>query len=181
MLFNNKYLNDYQVEVLKDKSGKTIEQATYRGPLYSYSTVPASRRKPKIFIVLFSVVIVLSWIATLALPAVEGHVIYIMAPILCSSIPLYFLCESVVLFLKCPEPLQREQHDKISVRPRKILIILIVLQILTLLMLTLFYIISEASLNLLMSFTFTGLVLSQIFFTVLLFRQIKVMFSRLCK
>ena len=161
MLYNDKYLNDYKIEIVKDKNGKLVEKAEYVGPLYLYKQCNSALKKWKRIFLFFTVAMALCWLGVMAIPAAESRSVYIMLPVLCCSLPIYYTCDSVVRFIFSKAPLTREQYDKISIRPKKILKLLFALHIITLIALLIFYLSGNKPLNIVISILFTGLILAQ--------------------
>ena len=122
MIFKDKYLQDYKVKKVKGADGKTVDEVYYAGPLYDYPYDDKAKLRWQQMYFRLNLMLVACWIAALAINVAETSYAFIVIPLACCILPLYYFTLSVMRFVFNKPPLKREQHDKIEKRSKKALI-----------------------------------------------------------
>ncbi len=111
---SRKYMKDYKLVHAIRPNGSIATCAEYTGKYYRFTADSNRINHARKLSVIF---IALSWATYLIalLPAAYvSRVIYVIVPFVSTAIPLVFLSDSVLIFLRAKAPLKRETADRIS-------------------------------------------------------------------
>lgn len=111
---SRKYAADYRLENVKDKKGRVVTRAVYRGELFSFVKNEDEIRKTK---VVFAVSTFLQWVfylSSLLISSRAGRAMYVTLPFLVSAFPLLGQSDAVWTLWSRKENVIRSDKDKIS-------------------------------------------------------------------
>ncbi len=115
-MVSRKYAGDYRLENVRNKNGKLVTKAVYRGEIFGFERPEEEvRRTRRIFLVST----VCEWvflIAFLFINSDKGRVMYVSLPMIAAAFPLLGQSDTVGLLYRKSGEYKREEKDRVTER-----------------------------------------------------------------
>ncbi len=115
-MVSRKYAGDYRLENVKDKNGKLVTKAVYRGEIFGFERPEEEMRRSRR---IFLVSTICEWvflIAFLFINSDKGRVLYVSLPMIAAAFPLLGQSDTVGLLYRKSGEYKRQEKDRITER-----------------------------------------------------------------
>ncbi len=115
-MVSRKYAGDYRLENVKDKNGKLVTKAVYRGEIFGFVRPGEEMRRIRRT---FLISTVCEWVflfAFLFINSDKGRVLYVSLPMIAAAFPLLGQSDTVGLLYRKSGEYKREEKDRVTER-----------------------------------------------------------------
>ncbi len=115
-MVSRKYAGDYRLENVRDKNGKLVTKAVYRGEIFGFVRPEEEMRRSRRIFLISTICEWVFLIAFLFINSGKGRVLYVSLPMIASAFPLLGQSDTVGLLCRKSGEYKRQEKDRITER-----------------------------------------------------------------
>ena len=115
-MVSGKYAGDYRLENVKNRNGKTVTKAVYRGEIFGFEKTGDDLKRTRGIFLISTVCEWIFLIAFLLINSDKGRVMYVSLPLIAVAFPLLGQSDIVSLLYRRSGEYKRQEKDRITER-----------------------------------------------------------------